>query len=240
MNAQPVTEVLSAFDARSSADAQAPTDRESGCSSRPLGEFRAFTQKRSLPHPATPRTGVGRARSRCGCRTSGLRDRSAAQPCTECRDAGTVDSCPADPFAARYGRPLPKGMRDAAAHMGWDEFAATFRPAHGPLELLDFTARRAGSGCRTITARLRIDGETHTVEATGVGTISAMTAIVYAAGHPLEINAFHQQRAGAAIATFVECSRGYQRRWAMGIGESTAASIVDAFIAAANRISEVE
>ncbi|GAA4822716.1 alpha-isopropylmalate synthase regulatory domain-containing protein [Tomitella cavernea] len=240
MNAQHVTEVLSAFDACSSAYGQAHTDGDPGRSSRPLGEFRAFTQKRSLPHPATPRAGVGRVRSRCGCRTSGLRDRSAAQPCTECRDAGTVDTCPADPFCARFGRPLPKGMRDAAAHMSWDEFLAAFRPADGPLELVDFIARRTGSARRTITARVRIGGETHTVEATGVGTVSAMTAIVYEAGYPLEINAFHQQRAGTKIATFVECSRGYQRRWAMGIGETTAESIVDACISAANRVSEVE
>ncbi|QDQ98598.1 alpha-isopropylmalate synthase regulatory domain-containing protein [Tomitella fengzijianii] len=238
MNAQPFTEVHSAFDARSIADGQAFTDDESGRSSRPLREFRAFTQKRGLPHPATPRTGMQRTR-RCGCRTSGLRDRTTTQPCTECLDAGTVGTCPADPFSARFGRPLPKGMRDAAAHMDWETFLAAFRPADGPLVLNDFTARRTGSAHRTITARVRVDGENRTLEATGVGTISAMTAIVYQAGYPLEINSFHQQRAGTRIATFLECSRGYQRRWAMGIGETTAESIVDAFIAAANRVSEV-
>src|SRR5699024_5441352 len=77
-------------------------------SARPLHEFRAFTQTRSLPHPATPRGGVGRTRARCGCRTAGLRPQDT-EACRACREAGAP--CPSDPFSARFGRPLPKGMR---------------------------------------------------------------------------------------------------------------------------------
>lgn len=212
------------------------TEAPATAESRPFTEFRAFTQNRNRAHTPATRSGIARNRGRCGCRTAGLRESAAtAETCRECREAGTP--CPADPFSARFGRPLPRGMRAAAAHMSWDEFTATFRPADGPLQLQSFTQHRADAAHRTITATVTIDGESHILEATGVGTISAMTSIVYAAGFPLEINAFHQQRAGGQIATFVECSRGYQRQWAMGLGATTAESIVDAFISAANRVS---
>src|SRR5699024_5744417 len=130
--------------------------------------------------------------------------------------------------------PLPLGLREAAAGMDWERFTAEFRPADGALRMVDWNQRRTNAARKTISATLQVDGETRTARASGSGTISAMTAIVYEAGLPVEINEFHQQRAAEKTATFLECSRGYRRRWAMGLGSSSAESIVDAFVSAAN------
>src|SRR5699024_281746 len=142
------------------------------------------------------------------------------------------------PFRDRFGRPLPVGMRAAAAGMDWAEFTATFRPTDAPVRMVAWSQRRIDAARKSITATLPIGHAETTVRAGGTGTISAMTAIVYAVGFPVEINEFHQQRAGDQTATFLECSRGYTRHWVMGLGDSHAASIIDAFICAANVLSE--
>lgn len=196
---------------------------------RPFSEFRAFT---ASPRPVSLRSGTpGR-----GCRASSLRGNSESTQ-TESAAPGAADggdTAAQDPFEARFGRPLPLGIREAAAGMDWTRFADEFHPADGPLRMVDWNQRRTNAARKTISATLQVDGETRTARASGSGTISAMTAIVYEAGLPVEINEFHQQRAGGQTATFLECSRGYRRHWAMGMGSSSAESIVDAFVSAAN------
>lgn len=209
---------------------------------RPFTEFRAFTAShrpaahRPIARPSGTHT--------CGCRSASLHERAGCTaqdaPCPHSGDGRQGRGGCADPFEARFGRPLPLGIREAAAGMSWPQFTAAFRPADGPLRMLEWNQLRSNPARKTISATLQVDGETRTARASGSGTISAMTAIVYGAGCPVEINEFHQQRAGRQTATFLECSRGYRRYWAMGLGSSPTESIVDAFVSAANILGTVE
>lgn len=184
----------------------------------------SFTESRETPRTPTPNTA-----KRCSSPSGAApRDRRAEEP----RNAQ-----PTDPFAARYGRHLPLGLRTEAAHMSWSDFTDAYSPKTGPVCLKGWSERRVDAAHKTYSATLQVDGTTRTTRASGAGAISAMTAIVYEAGYPVEINSFHQQHAGKQTATFLECSRGYQRHWAMGIGADSSESIVNAFVAAANLLS---
>lgn len=144
----------------------------------------------------------------------------------------------ADPFAARFGKSLPRGLRLEAGQMTWSAFEAAYAPAAGPLRLANWTEQRINSARTKFTATLDIDHATRHATANAPGPISAMTAILHEAGYPVEVMSFHQQQAGHQTATFINCTDGRRRHWAMGIGENCTDSILRAFISAANLLGD--
>lgn len=140
-----------------------------------------------------------------------------------------------DPFAARYGKPLPRSLREEAASMDWSTFAFTYSHNSGPVRLGSWSAVRAGSGLRRYNATLGMAGSIRTVAATAPGAISAMTSMLSDAGFGLEILQFHQQQTADGTATFVECEHEGRRRWAMGLAGSGEESSLRALVAGANR-----
>lgn len=140
----------------------------------------------------------------------------------------------ADPFAARFGKSLPRGLRLEADHMTWPAFEAAYAPAAGPLRLDNWTEERISSARTRFTATLDIDHARRLATANATGPISAMTAILHEAGYPVEVTSFHQQQAGSKTATFIHCTDGHHDHWAMGIGENCTESSLRAFVSAAN------
>lgn len=149
-------------------------------------------------------------------------------------EAATDSARHADPFAARFGKSLPRGLRLEADHMTWPAFEAAYAPAAGPLRLANWTEERISSARTRFTATLDIDHARRLATANATGPISAMTAILHEAGYPMEVTSFHQQQASDKTATFIHCTDGRRSHWAMGIGENCTESILRAFISAAN------
>lgn len=147
---------------------------------------------------------------------------------------GGRTTAPADPFAQRFGKSLPRELRTEANQMTWSAFEAAYSPAAGPLRLEVWTEDRINSSRSTYTAELNIAHAIRHATANAAGPISAMTAILHDAGYPMEVTSFHQQQAGEQTATFIRCTSGDRQHWAMGMGADCTASALAAFIAAAN------
>lgn len=139
-----------------------------------------------------------------------------------------------DPFAQRFGKSLPRELRIEADQMSWPAFESAYAPTAGPLRLSAWSEERINSARTKYTATLGIEHAVRLASTDASGPISAMTAILHEAGFPMEVTSFHQQQAGRQIATFIYCTNGARRHWAMGIGENCTDSILHAFISAAN------
>lgn len=118
-------------------------------------------------------------------------------------------------FADFFDTPLPRGLRELAGDMSWDDVAATFGSGAGPVSLSD----------RTVTAL-----------AAEPAPIAAVTALLYDAGIAVEMLNFHQLRAGGQTATFIRGTDGMRTQWAIGWSESATESALRAFVACANRL----
>lgn len=167
----------------------------------------------SASQPTAPRTG------------------RAAAPCA----AGVPLS---DPLNRRYGKRLPRGLRREAAHLSWDEFESAYTCRDGRFRLDELSRRSQGVVGHEYTTAVT-DGDTvRRRRARAHGAASVLTALLHEAGVPLEIAALHQQRLDAGVATFLLCVRGRRRRWAMGLGPGTDASIADALVSGANLLTD--
>ncbi|MGJ6125385.1 homocitrate synthase [Mycolicibacterium sp. Y3] len=118
-------------------------------------------------------------------------------------------------FADFFDTPLPRGLRELAGDMSWDDVAATFSGA-GPLGLDDRTAAALASA---------------------PAPLAALTARLYEQGCAVEMLNFHQLRAGGQTATFIRGTDGARTEWAIGWSESPTESALRAFVACANRLS---
>lgn len=139
----------------------------------------------------------------------------------------------ADPFAARYGRPMPRGLRADTAGLTWSEFVETYSPS-GPARLGCWTSTPLGTGRHRFEATLTFGERTRHFATVATGPIAALSAMLHEAGHALEILSFHQIDTGEGIATFVHCERDERRTWAMAIAADGPDSALRAAIAAVN------
>ncbi|MGX7725404.1 2-isopropylmalate synthase [Rhodococcus sp. 5G237] len=146
---------------------------------------------------------------------------------------GTPD---ADPFFARYGRALPRGLREEASGMSWVEFESTYGAQHGPVRLGGWTATVLGAGRSAFEATIAIGDTIHTASATTCGPIAAMTAMLYDLGLNIEILSFHRHDLGELSATFLLCRSGERTVWVMGTGETGSESSLRAMIAGINKL----
>lgn len=143
-----------------------------------------------------------------------------------------------DPLNRRYGKRLPRGLRREAAHLSWDEFESAYTCRDGRFRLAEISRHRQGVTGHEYTAALTVDGTVRRRRARAHGAASVLTTLLHEAGAPLEIAALHQQRLDTGTATFLLCVRGRRRRWAMGLGPGTDASIADALVSGANLLTD--
>ncbi|MDX1874636.1 homocitrate synthase [Mycolicibacterium sp. 120266] len=118
-------------------------------------------------------------------------------------------------FADFFDTPLPRGVRELAGDMSWDDVATTFGSGPGPATL-------------SAPALAALAAEP--------APIAAVTAMLYDAGIAVELLNFHQLRAGGQTATFIRGTDGARTQWAIGWSESATESALRAFIACANRL----
>lgn len=141
-------------------------------------------------------------------------------------------------FADFFDTPLPRGLRDLAAHMSWDDVADTFGSSAGPVRLDAWEKgdRRFGRHAHTYRAAIAIGDRTELSSATASGPLAALTAMLYERGIAVEMLNFHQLCAGGQTATFIRGTDGAHTEWAIGWSECPNQSALRAVIACANRL----
>lgn len=149
---------------------------------------------------------------------------------------------PSDAGSWPAGISLPVGLREDAKIMSWSTFIATYAPGTGPVRLGHWEctdrrpATRLGPQPCTFRATLSFGDRIETVTVTESGPVAALTAMLYEHGIAVEMLRFHQLRAAAVVATFIQGSDGARAAWAMGCAEDPTQSALRAVIACANRL----
>lgn len=146
-----------------------------------------------------------------------------------------------DPFRARFGHRLPRGLRQEARGMDWRTFMTTYSPTGGSLAIREFTSTKGLAGRSTfratITTNRGTDAErTDFREVTAMGPVSAVTNLMADSGYRIEILEFHQFEIFEATATFLYATHNNSSVWAMGFGTTPEAATMTAMTCAANRL----
>lgn len=147
-----------------------------------------------------------------------------------------------DCFAARYGAPLPRDLRDQAANMSWAAFLQRFGARTGPIRLGSWSTQPGHGGQTRFDATFGVGNTIHTTTATSHGPIDALTSMLYDVGFHIEILKFHQQSVSenglrdAKVATFVLGEFDGRRAWSMAMDQDGTSSSVRAVIGAANML----
>jgi hypothetical protein len=141
------------------------------------------------------------------------------------------------------GAALPRGLRDEAGAMSWEDFVATYGPTAGPLRLGHWACTdterpfgRLGPQARNFRAMIAVGDHIGTSTAAASGPIAALTAMLHERGITLETLKFHQVRSGSHTATFIHGTDGIRAKWAMDWSEDPTKSALRALIACANRL----
>jgi hypothetical protein len=147
------------------------------------------------------------------------------------------------PFAAHIDAPMPRGLREEANAMSFEDFLDEYASSSGPLRLGHWActddrrpATRLGPQARNYQATLAVGDSISTSSAAASGPVAALTAMLYDRGIAVEMTAFHQLPAGAHTATFIRASDGSRSEWAMGLSDDPTQSALRAVIACANRL----
>nr|WP_244167998.1 homocitrate synthase [Mycobacterium paraffinicum] len=143
-------------------------------------------------------------------------------------------------FAGQFGAPLPRGLREQAGAMCWDEFVTTYAHTGGPIRLGSWactdTAGRRGPQANNFEAVIAVGDRINTSTAVASGPIAALSAMLHDRGVPVEILKFHQLGSDGHTVTFVCGSNGARAEWAMGWSDDSTQSALRALIACANRL----
>ena len=146
-------------------------------------------------------------------------------------------------FGHHFGTALPRGLREQAEAMSWENFTATYSHTAGPLRLghwactdAERPAGRLGPQARNFRAMIAVGDRISTSRASAGGPIAALTAMLHERGVTVETLRFHQMRSGGITATFIRGSNGIRAEWAMGWSEDPTQSALRAVIACANRL----
>lgn len=118
-------------------------------------------------------------------------------------------------FADFFDTPLPRGLRELAGDMSWDDVAEAFGSGAGAFSLSD----------RTLASL-----------AAQPAPLAALTSMLHQSGVAVEMLNFHQLQAGGQTATFIRGTDGVRTEWAIGWSACVRESALRAFIACANRL----
>jgi hypothetical protein len=152
-----------------------------------------------------------------------------------------------DWFGEQFGTALPRGLREQADAMSWQNFVATYGQTAGPLRLGQWActdteragerpARRLGPQARHFRAMIAVGDRISTSTATASGPVAALTAMLHDRGFTLETLNFHQMHSAGHTATFVCGTDGTRAEWAMGWSADPTQSALRALIACVNRL----
>ncbi|SON62677.1 hypothetical protein MSIMFI_04204 [Mycobacterium simulans] len=157
---------------------------------------------------------------------------------------GSSRQCDANAwFGYHFGTALPRGLREQADAMSWENFVATYSYSAGPLRLGHWActdaarpAGRLGPQARNYRAMIADGDRISTSTAAASGPIAALTAMLHDRGIKFETLQFHQMQSGACTATFVCGTNGLRVEWSMGSADDPTQSALRAVIACANRL----
>ncbi|ALC06804.1 hypothetical protein CDES_12280 [Corynebacterium deserti GIMN1.010] len=142
-----------------------------------------------------------------------------------------------DPFRARFGHQLPRGLREEARGMEWRTFTNTYAPT-GNLRIsnIESEARRGGMFHYTATMVDNTNGQRtfEDIQIAATGPTSACTNLLADAGRRVEILEFHQFDIFEATVTFIYTCNNRRRTWAMGFGGTADQSAAAALSSAAH------
>lgn len=143
-------------------------------------------------------------------------------------------------FAEHFGAPLPRGLRESADTMSWEDFAGSYGRTAGPLRLGHWACTdgelRSGPQARNFRAMIAVGDSINTATAAASGPIAALTAMLHKRGIAVEILSFHQFCAEGHTATFIRGANGTDTDWALGWSDDADQSALRAVIACANRL----
>jgi hypothetical protein len=146
-------------------------------------------------------------------------------------------------FGRYFDAALPRGLRQQAETLSWENFVATYGHTAGPLRLghwactdTERPAGRLGPQARNFRAVIAVGDHISASTAAASGPIAALTAMLHERGITVEMLTFHQMRSGESVATFIRGSNGIRAEWAMGWSEDPTQSALRAVIACANRL----
>src|SRR3984957_1658720 len=95
--------------------------------------------------------------------------------------------------STNLGAALPRGLREEAGAMSWEDFVATYGPTSGPLRLGHWActdperpAGRLGPQARNFWATIAVGDHIGTSIAAASGPIAALTAMLHERGITLE------------------------------------------------------
>jgi len=147
-------------------------------------------------------------------------------------------------FAAPFGAPLPRGLREESETMSSDTFHATYAPTTGPVRLGQWActdsgriASRLGPQARNYQATIAIGDRISTSTVAASGPIAALTAMLHDGGVAVEMLTFHQLPAPDGVATFIRGTDGIHAEWGMGLSDDPTQSSLRALIALTNRLA---
>lgn len=115
-------------------------------------------------------------------------------------------------------------------------FDQTFAP-DGQIALHSMSVEPARGDTVTCRARISLGRHAHDVSATAVGTIGAMTEMLYRLGAGVEIVTLSQERIDDEVVTYLRCERDARQCLSYGRGRTGDEATVNALIAGANQLS---
>jgi 2-isopropylmalate synthase len=120
----------------------------------------------------------------------------------------------------------------------WEAFRREYL-ADGAVALLDHQSSSVADGKQKLSAAISVNGDTHEIEGTGNGPISAFCAALASVGIDLRVldYAEHALTEGtdAQAASYIEVETGGQVLWGVGIDTNTATASMRAILSAVNR-----
>jgi hypothetical protein len=147
------------------------------------------------------------------------------------------------PFAVCIDAPTPRGLRQEADAMSFEEFLVEYASSSGPLRLGHWEctdaqrpATRLGPQARHYQATLAVGDSISTSTAAASGPVAALTEMLYDCGIAVEMTEFHQLPAAEHTVTFIRASDGLRSQWAIGLSDDPTQSALRAMIACANRL----
>jgi hypothetical protein len=157
-----------------------------------------------------------------------------------------LSSRPLTQPVSQFAAALPRGLREEATAMSWENFVATYCHTAGPLRLghwactdAERPAGRLGPQARNFRAMIAVGDHISASMAAASGPIAALTGMLHDRGIAVETLKFHQLRSGKTTVTFIRGTNGIRAEWAMGWSEDPTQSALRAVIACANRLLSV-
>jgi 2-isopropylmalate synthase len=120
----------------------------------------------------------------------------------------------------------------------WDVFSTEYL-AEGPVALLDHQSWSVADGKQKLSAAVCVDGQTHEIEGTGNGPISAFCAALASVGIDARVLDYAEhaltEGADAQAASYVEVETDGRVLWGVAIDTNTATASMRAILSAVNR-----